>query len=135
MSWTSVNTARSGVQLLSSLMREVDGQGNGNKKISTYELNRFLEKNGDGAELSEAMTRLHRYTQKSSVARYSPTLTQSNKALGRAMRYIARGDKNKTGRLSGAEKAALAPTWQAIVAFAAAYRGQKVEDIVAPAAD
>jgi CRISPR/Cas system CSM-associated protein Csm2 small subunit len=69
-----------------------------------------------------------RYTQN----RYevsSPTYTDINKALGNAMKMIARADSDKSKDLSDAEMKTLAKTWDAIVDFAKEYQGSSVEDL------
>ena len=61
----------------------------------------------------------------------APTTGQLNKALGQAMRYIAKsaGTGRDGKQLSKAEEKSLAFTWKAVVSAARDFRGWSVQDI------
>jgi predicted GH43/DUF377 family glycosyl hydrolase len=134
MASIKLDTVRSGVKLLSGLMKAADNElseSNGNKKVSNFELKGFKDFYGDGGSMDKAMTAVHKYAQ----AKYGvkdPSTTQLNKALADAMQFTARADINKSKDLSPAEQKSLAKTWDAVVEFAKEYKGTSVRDIVTP---
>src|SRR5688572_1771922 len=93
-----VNTVRKGVSLLSGLLKEMDAQGNGNGRVSKTEVKNFLYNYGDGGTMDEAVEAIHRFAQNRSGTVSVPT-KEMNKALGQAMRSIAKADSNKSGIL------------------------------------
>lgn len=138
MASVKLDTVRSGVKLLSGLMKAADNaedynlsKANGNGKVTAFELKEFKDAYGDGASLDKAMSAVHRYAQAKFKVK-EPTTAQLNKALADAMQFTARADIDKSKDLSVTERKSLAKTWDAVVEFAKDYRGTSVRDIVSP---
>src|SRR2546428_1313020 len=125
---TGLNTVRSGVQLLSAVMKEADAEGDGNRRVSSREIRDFLDSYGDGGSMDAAVKRMFAYAQNVAQST-SPAITDVNKALGKAMQYIARAADGSS--LSPAEYAGLAKTWKSVVKFARDYKGNSIDDILA----
>lgn len=128
MAGVKIDTVRSGVQLLSGLLKRADENNDDNGKVSRADVKNFLEVHGDGASLDAALDRVYRYA----VKKYdtaNPTIAQLNKALADAVKAADRADGNKNDDLSAAERKSLATTWKAIVDFAADYKGMSVDDV------
>ncbi len=128
MAGVKIDAVRSGVQLLSGLLRRADENNDDNGKVSRADVKSFIEAHGDGASMDAALDRVYRYA----VKRYdteNPTIAQLNKALADAVKAATRADKNDNNDLSAAERKTLAATWKAIVDFAADYKGQAVDDV------
>ena len=131
MASVKLDTVRSGVKLLSGVLKEADLQNNEDGKVTSREIKDFKDSYGDGASLDKAMTAVHKYAQ----AKYgvtNPTEKQINSALADAMKYTARADINGSKDLSPTERRALSATWEAVVKFAIDYKGSSVRDIVSP---
>jgi hypothetical protein len=134
MASVKLDTVRSGVQMLSKLMKVADAElseSDGDKKVSNFELKGFKDVYGDGGSMDKAMSAVHKYAQ----AKYGvkePSTTQLDKALADAMQFTARADIDKSKDLSPTERKSLAKTWDAVVEFAKAYKGASVSDIVSP---
>ena len=123
-----LDTVRSGVKLLSGLMKRADEYNTDDGKVSRRDLTTLLGDWGDKGSMDTAMKAVLRYTQN----RYdtgSPTYSEINKALGTAMKAIAKADKNKSKDLSATEMKTLAKTWDAIVDFSKEYKGSSVEEL------
>ncbi len=131
MAGVKLDTVRSGVKLLSGVLKEVDNRYDGNKKLSRSELKDYIDTFGDGASLDSALDQVFKYAQKKFNTR-QPTLSELNKALADAAKGAARADTDHSKTLSRAERRAMADTWQAVVDFAQDYKGSKVSDIVEP---
>ena len=124
---TKLTDVRAGVRLLSGLMKKIDAEDK--SCVTTGELNEFVSSWGDGASLDAALNKVYRYAQ----AHYdveSPSSSQLNKALSDAMKGVARGDKDKSGKISPTERGALANTWKAVVDFSKDYKGSSVRDVM-----
>jgi len=125
----SLDTARSGIKLLSGLMKEaVD-----NKHITKTSLKSTISDNGLDADrvVAGALKKVHDYT----CNRYdtdAPTMTQVNKALGEAMRNIAKADNrgNDNDMIDPSEFKKLATTWKSVMTFARDYEGYSVNDML-----
>ncbi len=131
MASIKLDTVRSGVKLLSGVLKKADFEGNADGKISNGELKAFKDSYGDGASLDKAMASVHKYAQ-AKFGVTNPSATQLNKALGDAMQFTARADIDKSKDLSPTERKALAKTWDSVVEFAKDYKGTSVRDIVTP---
>jgi len=131
MASIKLDTVRSGVKLLSGVMKRADFDGNENGRVSNTELKAFKDSYGDGGSMDKAMAAIHKYAQ-AKFGVTNPSADQINKALGDAMKYTARADINKSKDLSAAERRTLSKTWDAVVEFAKDYRGTSVRDIVTP---
>lgn len=134
MASIKLDTVRTGVKLLSGLMKAADtelSESNANKKVSNFELKGFKDFYGDGGSMDKAMTAVHKYAQAKFGVK-DPSTTQLNKALADAMQFTARADINKSKDLSPTEQKSLAKTWDAVVEFAKEYKGTSVRDIVSP---
>lgn len=126
-----LNVARSGVQLLSALFKAADEEGFINERVNGREVNSLIDQYGDGATMDAAMLAVQAYAQ----ARYqtsAPTLKELDRALGQAMRSIARGDLDKDKDIDPKERELLAKTWKAVLDFSADYEGYNLADIVQP---
>jgi hypothetical protein len=138
MASIKLDTVRSGVKLLSGLMKAADNvedynlqKANGDKKVTPFELKDFKDNYGDGGSMDKAMSAVHRYAQAKFKVR-NPSATQLNQALADAMRFTARADIDKSKDLSPTERKSLAKTWDSVVEFAKEYKGTSVRDIVSP---
>jgi hypothetical protein len=134
MASIKLDTVRSGVKLLSGLMKAADtelAEANADKKVSNFELKAFKDNFGDGGSMDKAMAAVHKYAQAKYGVR-NPSTTQLNKALADAMQFTARADIDKSKDLSPTERKALAKTWDSVVEFAKEYKGTSVRDIVTP---
>jgi hypothetical protein len=134
MASIKLDTVRSGVKLLSGLMKEADNhlvEANGDKKVSNFELKAFKDNFGDGGSMDKAMSAVHKYAQAKFKVR-NPSTTQLNQALADAMRFTARADIDKSKDLSPTERKSMAKTWDSVVEFAKEYKGTSVRDIVSP---
>ncbi|MDP3499769.1 MAG: hypothetical protein Q8S33_05530 [Myxococcales bacterium] len=138
MAAIKLDTVRSGVRLLSGLMKAADNRedynlskANGDKRLSPFELKEFKDAYGDGASLDKAMTAIHKYAQAKFGVK-NPSTTQLNQALADAMKFTARADIDKSKDLSPTERKSLAKTWDSVIQFAKDYQGTSVRDIVSP---
>lgn len=134
MASIKLDTVRSGVKLLSGLMKEADNhlvEANGDGRVSNFELKAFKDNFGDGGSMDKAMAAVHKYAQAKYGVR-NPSSTQLNQALSDAMRFTARADIDKSKDLSPTERKSLSKTWDAVVEFAKEYKGTRVTDIVSP---
>ncbi len=131
MAGVKLDTVRSGVKLLSGLLKAADNEMDGNGRVSAKDVKAFKDSFGDGGSMDAAMTKIVKYAQ-AKFGVQSPSITQLNQALSDAMKAAANADTNKSKNLSPTEQKALAATWKAVVEFAGDYRGTSVSDIVSP---
>ncbi len=128
------NDVRSGVQLLSGLLKEADAQAaRPNGRVSTKDVQGLVDAYGDGGTFDAALTDVHRYASRK-FGTSSPTTKQVDQALGDAMKFVARAAKKDGDAkdLSPAEQKELAKTWKSVVEFAKDYAGPSVSDLTQP---
>lgn len=126
-----LDTVRSGVKVLSGLLKKADFEGNESGRVSRTELRNFIDSYGDGGSLDAALSKVYSYA-KARFKTDAPTVSELNKALADAMKGVARGDTNDNKSISATERRALASTWKAVADFAQEYKGMSVGDIMYP---
>ncbi len=131
MANVKLNEVRSGVKLLSGLLKAAEREGNRDGKVSRGELSEFLDYYGDGQFIDDAMSRVHKYTSHK-FNTDTPTVAQLNKALSDAARASALADKDDSDSLSPSERTKMAATWKSVVSFAEEYSNFSVRDIMFP---
>ncbi|MEW5740747.1 MAG: hypothetical protein AB1938_17600 [Myxococcota bacterium] len=131
MASVKLDTVRSGVKLLSGLLKKADQEWNSNGKVSKRELNDFIDSYGDGASMDKALENVYKYAQ-AKFKKSEPSVAELNKALADAMRNSAKADKNDSKDLSPTERRTMAKTWDSVVEFAKDYKGSSVRDIMYP---
>ncbi|MEW5847706.1 MAG: hypothetical protein AB2A00_02790 [Myxococcota bacterium] len=123
-----LSTVRSGVQLLSALMKEADSVGRTDGKVSKRDISLLKDTYGDGGSLDTALDKVHRYAA-AKTGKASPSITEVNRALADAMKAIAKADLDDSKALDTAEGRRLAQTWKAVVEFSSDYEGMSVDDL------
>jgi hypothetical protein len=130
MGQLKLNDARYGVELLSGLMQAADEEAaRPDGKVSKNDIEQLIANHGDGATLDAAVSQVHKYAQ-AVTSSNSPTIKDINKALGTAMKAVAKADLDKSGALDDSEQTKLAETWKAIVAFAIDYKDRDVTSLL-----
>jgi hypothetical protein len=129
MANVSLNSVRSGVRLLSSVLKEADNIGRTDGKVSRTDIQNLKDTFGDGGTLDAALDKVHRYAA-AKTGKPSPTVADINDALSDAMRNIAKSDKNGNKKVDAAEERQLAATWKAVVEFSKEYKGVSIDQIV-----